>query len=163
MVVDSAPVVQVRGGGVDRPRSQAGVNLLSDACRRSWRRTGHQLILHDIYIGVDLIPSQVGDDSQGMQAYYISKIEDLKVRCARVPRPIHRALQVAIRDKVKNLRRLEAQRNELNAKGPRCKHIIGSAHAAASAPAAGGVVAAVRARLARGRGRQGDEQVQGPG
>jgi biotin carboxylase len=38
----------------------------------------------------------------GIQSYYASKIEEL---------------EVIVRDKTQNLRRLEAQRNELNSKG----------------------------------------------
>jgi 26S proteasome regulatory subunit T6 len=42
--------------------------------------------------------------STGLRAYYDAKIE---------------ALSVALRDKTQNLRRLEAQRNELNGRGGR--------------------------------------------
>ena len=44
--------------------------------------------------------------STGLRAYYDAKIE---------------ALGVALRDKTQNLRRLEAQRNELNGRGGRVR------------------------------------------
>jgi len=44
--------------------------------------------------------------STGLRAYYDAKIE---------------ALGVALRDKTQNLRRLEAQRNELNGRGARVR------------------------------------------
>lgn len=44
---------------------------------------------------------------QGLSTYYRAKTEELELR---------------IRDKAHNLRRLEAQRNELNTQGP-CRHM----------------------------------------
>lgn len=43
-----------------------------------------------------------GSQAQGIQAYYRSKIQEM---------------EVLVRDKAQNFRRLEAQRNELNTKG----------------------------------------------
>ena len=42
------------------------------------------------------------NQTQGIKQYYVSKIEEL---------------QLVVSEKTQNLRRLEAQRNELNAKG----------------------------------------------
>lgn len=65
----------------------------------------------------------------GLRAYYDAKIEELEVR---------------LRDKTQNLRRLEAQRNELNGRG---------------APSARETdVGVARASAARGRTRRRDER-----
>ena len=44
---------------------------------------------------------------EGIKSYYLTKIEEL---------------QLVVADRMQNLRRLEAQRNELNAKGIHCVH-----------------------------------------
>lgn len=86
-------------------------------------------------------------DAPCSQAYYKSKIE---------------AAEVLVRDKTANLRRLEAQRNELNTKGERgrgCRPLA-ALSPLRSAPAARGAVAAARAGQLRGRGGEGDEPDQ---
>jgi hypothetical protein len=45
----------------------------------------------------------MGRCGEGLKPYYKGKIEELEIR---------------VREKTQNLRRLEAQRNELNTKGP---------------------------------------------
>ena len=67
----------------------------------------------------------------GLRAYYDAKIEELEVR---------------LRDKTQNLRRLEAQRNELNGRGAR------------SAREKGVVVVVDRASAVRERTRKRDER-----
>lgn len=49
---------------------------------------------------VSQVPS--GDAKDGLKSYYVTKIEEL---------------QLIVTEKTQNLRRLQAQRNELNAKG----------------------------------------------
>lgn len=54
---------------------------------------------------INLLPFQMDVDlsrGEGFRSYYIQKIEEL---------------QLVVADKAQNLRRLQAQRNELNAKG----------------------------------------------
>lgn len=47
--------------------------------------------------------------SKGASAYYASKIDEL---------------EATLRERTQNLRRLEAQRNELNSKGGRCAAVV---------------------------------------
>jgi len=67
-------------------------------------------------------PAGEGGSAEGLRAYYKAKIEEA---------------ELAVRNKTQNLRRLEAQRNELNAKGalaagPRASPLaLQPAHAAA--------------------------------
>lgn len=51
---------------------------------------------------IDLAPPPSCDTKDGLKAYYVTKIEEL---------------QLVVTEKTQNLRRLQAQRNELNAKG----------------------------------------------
>lgn len=51
---------------------------------------------------LDLVPPPSCDTNDGLKAYYVTKIEEL---------------QLVVSEKTQNLRRLQAQRNELNAKG----------------------------------------------
>lgn len=51
---------------------------------------------------LDLVPPPSCDTKDGLKAYYVTKIEEL---------------QLVVSEKTQNLRRLQAQRNELNAKG----------------------------------------------
>lgn len=60
-------------------------------------RTGHS-----IRIMLDLATSTGCDAKDGLKSYYVTKIEEL---------------QLVVSEKTQNLRRLQAQRNELNAKG----------------------------------------------
>lgn len=54
-------------------------------------------------IGADVVVSGVATrDATGVRAYYTSKLDEL---------------EITIRDKTQNLRRLEAQRNALNSRG----------------------------------------------
>lgn len=51
---------------------------------------------------IDLVPPPSCDTKDGLKSYYVTKIEEL---------------QLVVSEKTQNLRRLQAQRNELNAKG----------------------------------------------
>lgn len=51
---------------------------------------------------IDVAVPTSGDLKDGLKAYYVTKIEEL---------------QLTVTEKTQNLRRLQAQRNELNAKG----------------------------------------------
>lgn len=51
---------------------------------------------------IDLAPPPSCDTNDGLKSYYVTKIEEL---------------QLVVTEKTQNLRRLQAQRNELNAKG----------------------------------------------
>ena len=56
----------------------------------------------------------------GIHQYYVTKIEEVQVSRLYnkvIPSPLFRLFQLAVSEKSQNLRRLEAQRNELNAKG----------------------------------------------
>lgn len=51
---------------------------------------------------IDVAAPPAGDLKDGLKSYYLTKIEEL---------------QLTVTEKTQNLRRLQAQRNELNAKG----------------------------------------------
>lgn len=51
---------------------------------------------------IDIAAPSSGDLKDGLKSYYVTKIEEL---------------QLIVTEKTQNLRRLQAQRNELNAKG----------------------------------------------
>lgn len=51
---------------------------------------------------IDLVAPPSCDTKDGLKSYYVTKIEEL---------------QLVVTEKTQNLRRLQAQRNELNAKG----------------------------------------------
>lgn len=51
---------------------------------------------------IDLAPPSSCDTKDGLKSYYVTKIEEL---------------MLVVTEKTQNLRRLQAQRNELNAKG----------------------------------------------
>ncbi|GMF36295.1 unnamed protein product [Phytophthora lilii] len=106
----------------------------------------------------DVAMAVVGD-SAGLTSYYEQKIEHL---------------ELTVRDETQNLRRLQAQRNELNSKGRYFPFVlvraalevlirVACAVNPSSAAAARGAAAAAGARLVRGRGGQADGQVQGAG
>lgn len=54
---------------------------------------------------IDCASQSCADGKDGLKSYYVTKIEEL---------------QLTVTDKTQNLRRLQAQRNELNAKGKFC-------------------------------------------
>lgn len=61
--------------------------------------------MNDIYFQmkmIDIASPPSCDSKDGLKSYYVTKIEEL---------------QLIVTEKTQNLRRLQAQRNELNAKG----------------------------------------------
>jgi len=96
-------------------------------------------------------PAGEGGSAEGLRAYYKAKIEEA---------------ELAVRNKTQNLRRLEAQRNELNAKGAplgreRARSRSSLLTRRRSATAARRATAAARAGVVRGRGGESDEQDEG--
>ena len=89
-------------------------------------------------MGAAEVLTNAGGD--GLRSYYRAKIEEY---------------EVAVRDKTQNLRRLEAQRNELNHKGAshppaQIRSDPADRNVAASRPSAGPAGPSCRVRMARG-------------
>jgi hypothetical protein len=91
-------IFDIFGGFKSTPDSRTSPRVWS-RCRKSFG--GSCVSLVD-----DIVPKM---GREGLQTYYTQKIEEL---------------EVVLREKEQNVRRLEAQRNEWNAKGSNSDHII---------------------------------------